>query len=337
MQYAGMSLYSSNTGGTIYFTAETSNEQFTNPTQGGEGYIQDFLGGSVSATLAAHGTIGHGSVTSPSNILGSPDGQLAQIYGGNSGDGGYIQAQFINDGTTGNSQYNGFLVIDGYSYYNSGCGGCGYKSHIEVFTSPDGSTWNEVYSAIWNPKSGNPITWFNIASVGTVKYVDIEAIDDTGYSANVYMDSVSLYLGSYIQSYVTSSKLGSGSVNNPSNIVGVPDGKLAQIYGGNLGDGGWIEGQLSSTFSGWVMVDGYSYYNSGCGGCGYDSHVYVFVSSDGTNWQQIYVATWDPTSGNPITWFTIESNVQNVQYVKIEAIDDNGYSANIYVDGIYVS
>jgi hypothetical protein len=187
MTYSGMSLYSctKNCGSTLIVTGETSNMQYTPASCNGQ-CSQTFLVGAVGGSVYNTQTFGSGSVTNPSYILGAPDGESAQIYGGNPGDGGEISVELGG----GYSTYSGFLVIDGYSYYNS-CG-CGYYSHVYVYTSSDGSNWAQVYSATWDPHSGNPIAWIKITGAGNTQYVKIEAIDDNGYSANIYIDSVYL-------------------------------------------------------------------------------------------------------------------------------------------------
>lgn len=331
MEYSGMSPYSctSNCVNSEVVTAETSNMQYTTPTLSNGIYSQNFLAGTVASTYVASGTYGSGTVSNPGDVLGVPDGYSANIHGPNYGDGGYIKAEFQVT-STGYTSYSGFIVVDGYSYSN---GGGAYYSHVYVDVSSDGSTYQQVYAATWNPSSTNKPTWINIASVSNAKYVEIIAKDDNGYSANVYVDSISLYIGSYVQTYIASGTNGSGTVTNPSGIVGVPDNSLARIYGGNPGDGGWVEGEFSALLSGWLTIDGYSYNNNNGG---YYSHVYVYTSSDGTNWQQQYVGTWGPSANNVATW-VIKVGVSNIQYVKIEAIDDNGYSANVYIDAVYVT
>ena len=149
----------------------------------------------------------------------------------------------------------------------------------------------------------------------------------------------SFTIGTWLQSEVSTSTTGSGHVYNPTYLVGSPDGYLAQITAANSGDSGTIEADFGTTYSGTLIVDGYSY-NNGAGA--YYSSVQVSVSSTGTTWTQIYNGVWNPSSSGLPSWITI-GGVTNIRYVKITALDCSsgcgkpGYSSNVYIDAFDIS
>jgi len=71
--------------------------------------------------------------------------------------------------------------------------------------------------------------------------------------------------------------VGNGGITNPDAIVGNPDGNCAEEYGGNYGDGAWIQAEMNAPSGGNIQIYGYS-------ATGYYSNLYVYVSMDGTNW-----------------------------------------------------
>jgi hypothetical protein len=336
MVYNGLSSFVYGPGGTgVTFTYETSNIQYTIPTLSSGTYTQNYVLGSLGYSYVASGsgTWGHGTLSDPNYILGAPDGLYTQLYGGNQGDGAYIEVEL----QPGYNSYNGTLVIDGYSYNN---GVNAYYSPVTVNVSTDGVHWSEAYAGTWDPSSSNSPAWTYIGrSVSDVNYVRIGA-KDTLDSADVYIDAISLYCGSYVQTLYGSGTLGNGVVTNPNGILGVPDNNLAEIYGGHVGDGGYIEGEFnwqSSIGGGWLIFDGYSYNNNNGA---YISRVYIFTSTDGTDWTQQNATTLEPSQTNTAVWqssFAIYLGAQtNSVYVKIEAYDGQ-YSANLYIDAIYLS
>lgn len=80
-----------------------------------------------------------------------------------------------------NSQEPSRLI--GY-LYNNGAGA--YYTHVIVATSTDNVSWTQIYSQNWDPSSTNLPSWVQIGSVPNIRYVKITAIDDQGYSANLF-------------------------------------------------------------------------------------------------------------------------------------------------------
>ena len=121
-----------------------------------------------------------------------------------------------------------------------------------------------------------------------------------------------------------------GAVNNPSNLIGDPDGYYAQIYGGNYNDGGNIVGWMNDVATGHIYLYGYS-------GDGYYTHLYVYVSYNNNNdWTQTSVQTVYGDGSGPY-WIDCGSYSGSFRYIAIAAIDDNGMSANIFIDSVKVT
>jgi len=122
---------------------------------------------------------------------------------------------------------------------------------------------------------------------------------------------------------------GYGAVNNRQGLLGsVPDGSYVQLYGGNRNDGGQIIGYMNAVAHGDIWVYGYS-------GTGYYTHFYVYVSNDYVNWQLVKVQTVYG-DGKGADWISCGSYSGNFRYIGLAAIDDNGMSANIYIDAVNV-
>lgn len=141
------------------------------------------------------------------------------------------------------------------------------------------------------------------------------------------MSFIAVASAAYAQSVVGYAPIGNGSVSNPNGILGSsPDGSYTQLYGGNLGDGGVIDVYMSSTVSSGAPVYLYSYSASG-----YYSHVYVYVSYDNSNW---YLVGSGYVYGGP-GWLYCGNAPITYRYIGIAAYDDEGWSANFFIDCIY--
>ncbi len=325
MDYTGVHMFNCGSSSCIIVvTAEYSNAQYTNLSGSGTSYDQTYLAGSFVTSYVTSGASG-GSVTNPSYIVGEPDGNYAVLAAPNSGDSAYDEGSF-------GAKYNGTIAIYGYSYNN---GGGAYYSYVQVAVSATGSSWTTVYSATWDPSSGNTPTYIPIASVTGIEYVKITVSDNSGLSAKIYVDAISIFVGSYVQSQPTGGygTTGGGTVTNPTDIVGIPDSAYTNLHAPNSGDSAWVEGNFGTLYSGELVIDGYSYNN---GGGAYYSYVTVQVSSTGSSWTTVYTNTWNPSSGNTPTWITIAS-VSNIQYVKVTVSYNGGYSGDIYMDAIFVA
>jgi len=123
---------------------------------------------------------------------------------------------------------------------------------------------------------------------------------------------------------------GSGAVNNPNGLTGSsPDGSYVQLWGGNYGDGGQIVGWMNQVAHGDIWLYCYS-------GTGYYTHIYTYVSYNNNNdWTQTSVQTVYG-DGSGAHWIKFGSYSGAFRYIAIAAIDDNGMSANIFVDAVNV-
>lgn len=151
-------------------------------------------------------------------------------------------------------------------------------------------------------------------------------------------NQVSLYYGfpKFVTSLASSGATGGGSASGTNFIFNDPDGNWAVLAAPNSGDSAFVDGDFGSTYSGTLRIYGYSYYNTGCGGCGYYSYVTVKVSSDNSHWTQIYGQTWNPSSGGIFTWISIGA-VSSVRYVTITTTYNNGFSAKIAINAIDIT
>jgi hypothetical protein len=76
-------------------------------------------------------------------------------------------------------------------------------------------------------------------------------------------------------------------------------------------------------------------YLYGYSASGYYTHLYVYVSyNNNYDWTRTSVQTVYPSSA---AWIDCGSYSGNFRYIAIAAIDDNGMSANIYIDSVRVT
>ena len=145
--------------------------------QGDTGYyywIMDGYSPACISIITSFGTYAQGGISNPpTNIVGPQDGNYAYIYGGNSGDGGYIIGKM-------SSVTSGQICIYGYS-------SPGYYSDLHVYVSLDDQNWDQVgYLTI---SSSTPY-WIYVGSYSyDFKYIGIAGYD-SGDSVFLHLDSV---------------------------------------------------------------------------------------------------------------------------------------------------
>lgn len=139
-----------------------------------------------------------------------------------------------------------------------------------------------------------------------------------------------MYIGE--KSYVTYiynsySQGGSSGVFGATNLIGAQnDGQFAHLHAGEPDSLAFIVGTLNTEANGHVEIYGYS-------GVGYATHLYVYVSNDGENFDCIgdqYI-----TANSP---YTIDGGYaeNSFAYVGVAVYDDDGLSACLYVDAVHV-
>jgi hypothetical protein len=132
---------------------------------------------SVSSIISTT-NYGYGNANNANNLIGSQDGQYANIWGGNPGDGGNIIASM-------NAESGGNIYIYGYSTN-------GYYSDLYVYVSWDNYHWTQIGSMLRITQS-TPY-WISIGSyTGDFSYIAVAGYD-TGYSVNLHLDAVKVGL-----------------------------------------------------------------------------------------------------------------------------------------------
>jgi hypothetical protein len=198
-------------------------------------------------------------------------------------------------------------------------------------TQIPGDSGGPVYHTIGLPSNHVDLNLI----VGIATFYDFA--DNSGYVSKVWNIMNSLGVAPYtyqlpytdVASIVSTKPYGYGAVNNANNLIGCPpDGNFVQLYGGDLGDGGEVVGQMSSTARGDIWVYAYS-------GTGYYTHFYTYVSNNYVTWTKTMVQTITGTGGGP-QWIYCGVYYSDFKYLRLTAIDDDWLSANIYIDSAIV-
>ena|GEM_PF-903766 len=131
------------------------------------------------SSIAGQTVYGYGAVNNPNGLKGSvPDGDYVQLYGGNYGDGANIVGQ-LNTASSG-----GNIWMYAYS-------GNGYYTRVYTFVSnSNNGPWTQTkYQTVIGTGLGGQ--WINCGSYnGNFQYVAIAAINESGYSAKLFVDAV---------------------------------------------------------------------------------------------------------------------------------------------------
>jgi hypothetical protein len=325
MAYTGVTLLC---GGSIacnpvVVTAEYSNAHYTALTGSGTSWNQTYYAGTFVKQVGA-GHLGGGSVFNPNYAVGAPDGNSAELRATSSGASAYIVGSF-------GRLANGTLAIKGSSLVPT--------SYVQVYVSADNNTWGSpVYTGFW---TNGALNWIPISSLTKIQFVKIVASFGT-QSSDINVDSISLYMGSYVQSQPPCpgsgcGSAGTGSYNHPTWIIGLPDSQLTELRAPNAGDNAWIVGNFGTAYSGKVVLDGYSYNN---GGGLYNTFVTLDVSTDLLNWRQSVSFTISASPTNAPVWIDITGYLPwNVQYVRVTVTDVplTGQPGDLYLDAIYIA
>lgn len=128
------------------------------------------------SSVYEYGPYGYGAVANASNIVGTVDGQYADIYGGNPGDGGYIFGNM-------NAPSGGWVYAYAYSAPD-------YLSDLYVYVSYDSQNWYQVGEKI-RIDSSSP-SWVYVGrSPNTFRYIAVCGYD-WPYSVNLHVDAVKI-------------------------------------------------------------------------------------------------------------------------------------------------
>jgi hypothetical protein len=258
----------------------------------------------------------NGSVLSGQYIIGPPDGNYAQLEALSSG----TTACAVGEFEIGGPLVNGTIAIYGYAARSSA---------VQVSVSAGlgtctGGSWTQVYRGTWS--SSTPL-WIPIGSWASIESIKIT----TSYSgsaaggADVYVDSISAFMGSYAQSFKAPYESSLG-VTNASNILGIFNSTFA-ILQTSSGTPAWINASLGTEYSGELVIYGHS-------APGYNSSFSVDYSSNGSSWTNQCAGNWTSTSEGPLVCGAF--GVTKALYIKI-TVYDTGNPADLYIDGLYVA
>ena len=136
-------------------------------------YYWSMLGQNSVSNIISASNIGAGSVSNANNVIGAQNGQYADFWGPNYGDGGSINAQM-------NALSGGNIYVYGYST-------SGYYSELWVYVSMDDNTWTQLQPIVISSTTPN---WINVGSyMGDFKYLALTGYD-AGCSVNLHLDAV---------------------------------------------------------------------------------------------------------------------------------------------------
>jgi hypothetical protein len=122
----------------------------------------------------AYGYSGAGYISNRNNLLGSQlDGKFAELHAGNLNDYAFVVTEL-------NRQASGTVHLQAYS-------GTGYYTHVIVRVSNNGNTWTTLADGYLN--HNNP-AYVYCGSASNFRYVGISVIDDIGWSASLFVDSI---------------------------------------------------------------------------------------------------------------------------------------------------
>jgi hypothetical protein len=232
------------------------------------------------------------------------------------------------------------------------------SSWVEIYTQSNDNNdlggW-DMYEAKWslgtdwpatlNVRSSNFQLYVNLAPYGWIWVVNTwahpftsqndwntGALTANGNYFGFYSSNDDWYAGAfYVQSITWQGWIsGGGNAWDGDKLKGpVNDGQFARIYAGNYGDAGGITTKMIGETYGYIYVNGYGldgYYNS---------HLYCYVSEDGTNWSLVgggpqTVNYWD---GQHNIYFGYSGNFK---YLALAGYDDNGFSVNLCLDHVFI-
>lgn len=304
--------------GGLYVTGEHSNLEYTVIPGIVASSNQTYDGGVFDSYYVEE----TGAATNGQYIIGPPDGNFAQLQAASPGTTACVEGEFV----IGSPPVNGTVALFGYSGTAS--------SNVTVSVSTGGgsctsaSGWTTIYKGDWTSSSPE---WIPVGSSTNIQLIMI-TVSYSGSGAggaDVFIDSVSAFPGSYAQS-LASPHANSAGVTNPSGMLQIPGSSFADIQVTTPGGSQWINASLGTEYSGLLEIFGLS--------VGGDSTVTVQYSTTGAN------NSWGTACG-PFTWLPGTGNqpqpvscgsVYEAKYIKINVFYGTAGS-NLQVYGLYVA
>lgn len=275
-----------------------------------------YSGTFVSAEVpSGSGSTGAGSLSDASDVVGPPDSNVAELDVPSSGSSAVVEGTF-------GAPYNGTIAIDGESYGVSG------SSAVEVQVSSTGSVWTTVYNESWVSSTSLNYKYVLVTSARNTEYVKVFALYN-GTSADLLIDAINIYSGSFAQANTASGHASPGSVTNPARVVGLNDSSFAELQAPSTGTNATVEISFGTQFGGKLSLDMYS-------DSPYTSSMIVNGSSDGVHWTTLATFTLSPSSDS---WIQISSN----NYIPMQYVNVIVYysplrgESNLYLDAFYIA
>jgi rhodanese-related sulfurtransferase len=278
--------------------------------------IADYWATSISWTE----TYGSAVIYNPSNLLGSfPDGADAEL-------GALYQGDMARIISVTSAQATGEILLYGRTAY-------GTYSRLVVYVSSDNSNWDFVSDQYVDNTDDE---WISCGYASNFNYVMVIAYSD--YYPYTYCDLLvdcvcvvysdpPAYERYWATSISWTEEYGAGSaVNYEWNLLGEnPNSNYAQLYAPNYGCMARISAELNYLAVGDISI--YAYSTSG-----YNSHLYVYVSPDDSNWEFVHDLTID--SSTP-SWINIDVYPDAFKYILLIGYD-TGNSVNLHIDTVRV-
>ena len=309
LSYSGVEGLVCEHGCTLYYSGEYANAEYTAIPASETSFNQTFDGGVFNMQYIGDS----GSVSDPGYIQGPPAGNFyAQLKALTSGSTACEEGAF----ETGGPLVNGTIAIYGNS-------SSGYTSSVQVAVSSSSSSscasatgWTTVYSGKFNATTAK---WILVGSATSIEYVKITA-SYSGGAADIYVGSVSLFMGSYAQSETSS------GVTLPSDLLQLNTSSYAVFPALTTGSSSSETVSFGTEYSGELLIDGYS-------GYGFITTYTIQYSSDDIHWNSACAGSWTSNSDG---WIACDG-VSQALYVLITVYYSGLEAGDLYVNGVYIA
>jgi hypothetical protein len=236
------------------------------------------------------------------------------------GQGAWVQGGFA-------SEYFGTIAICGETTESG-------SATVRIQTSNDdfSTTPTTVYDKNWTSAAlGLTNSCKPLASDPGAEYVRVIANYSSGGGLSIYVDAISIYVGSYAYAFYGTSHTGMGSVSFSDNALQVNDSKVADLTAPSSGSTGTLVLDLGTHYGGRLVLN--------VGSASYSSTIDIEVSPTGGVGSYTTSDTFSVAAGGvgAAEWQTADVALfNNDKYVGITETYA-GHPVTLYVDAIYVT